>query len=139
MVAALAFVTKLDAKKFRQAWDGASAQLQSSATWEDFDRALQMTAKLFGPVSSRKPAAWMYPAGDESAVGALVMVRFITITDGGEGVEDLSLRMEPGNVWRVAGYKPKARVPDDCRDQLPAKLQNQPPGNYTVPLPPAGK
>jgi hypothetical protein len=139
VASALAFVSKLDAKRFREAWDGASAQFRASAPWEDFDRALQMAAKMYGPVSSRKPIAWMYPATGAPADGALVMVRFVTITDGGEGVEDVTVRLEPGKVWRVAGYTPKARVPDERRNLLPAQVQDQKPGTYTIPLPPAGK
>jgi hypothetical protein len=139
MASALAFVTKVDAKKFKEAWDGASTQLRASVTRDDFDRAFQMTAKIHGPVSSRKPLVWLYPASGSSVDGVLVMLRFVTITDGGEGVEDVTLRMEPGKVWRVAGYTPKARIPEDRLNLLPEQVQNQPPGNYTMPLSPAGK
>lgn len=139
LAAALAFVTKLDAKKYKDAWEVASAQLRASAPREDFERGLQMASELYGHVSSRKPVAWMYPAVNASVDGAMVMVRFVTITDGGEGVEDVTVRREADNVWRVAGYTPKAPIPKDRVNELPREFQNQRPGNYTLPLPPAGK
>lgn len=139
LAAALAFATKLDARRYQDAWNAASAQLRASGPLEDFNRAMQMISKLHGPVSDRKPIAWLYPAANASVDGALVMVRFVTTTDDGEGIEDVAVRRETDNVWRVAGYTPRARIPKDRADQLPKEVQHRLQGNHPMPMLPSGK
>ena len=124
--AATRFLSKLDARKLEEAWGGASPQLKRATPLADFERAMQLAAKLSGPVSSRKLAAWMYPVTTPAAPaeGATVVIRFIVTNDGGEGVEDVTLRMESDQAWRVAMYQPSALVPDERRSLVGSPGQN---------------
>ena len=55
-----------------------------------------------GKGSSSKPIAWVHPERSTSAVpaGTEVLVRFLTVVDGIEGVEDVTVRMGADGVWR---------------------------------------
>jgi hypothetical protein len=54
-----------------------------------------------GPAPSRTPIAWVHPERSTSPVpeGTEVLVRFLTVKEGVEGVEDVTVRMGADGVW----------------------------------------
>jgi hypothetical protein len=131
---AVAFLGMLDRRRYGEAWAAVADDLRRTASREEFERAQQLSARLHGPKSGRRLVCWLYPAGaSRSAVGTLVMVRFVVKTDGGDGVEDVTVRKEPDGRWKVVGYRPKARVLEERRKLLPFPVEGLPPGNYTFP------
>ncbi len=82
---ALAFLAKLDAGRFADAWRSASELLRASWPREKFERGLQLAARVNGQTRSRTLVFWMYPVASGATspgIGSLVSVRFVMTTDG---------------------------------------------------------
>jgi hypothetical protein len=56
-----------------------------------------------GPATGWTPIAWVHPGRTTSSVpqGTEVLVRFLSVKDGLEDVEDVTVRMGADGVWRV--------------------------------------
>lgn len=106
-LAALAWLTLLDAKDWGRAWEGASAMFRASvpiAAWMD---GIPKVRDPLGKLSNREPIASMYRDTLEGRPrGDYVTVSFDSrFSDKDEVEEIVTLVREPDGKWRVTGYQ----------------------------------
>jgi len=117
--AALDFLAKIDRGRYDEAWNGSSERLRASMEASRFAQLLRALSERRGAVQRRVPVAWFYPPVDGKNAGGPreAKVRFVTATEGGEGVEDVDLVRQAGGPWLVSGFEPRA--PERMRQRTP--------------------
>ncbi|HUY26752.1 MAG TPA: DUF4019 domain-containing protein [Candidatus Binataceae bacterium] len=104
--AAQAWLKRIDAGQYGQAWNSTSAFFRKAMPKEQFAHSLDIVRKPLGAVTSRKLKSAAYMTAIPNApAGKYVVIQYATDFAGKkDGVETITPMLDKDGHWRVSGY-----------------------------------
>lgn len=104
--ASSAWLSTLDGGDMGATWNTASSMFKSAVTAEAWARAARSVRAPLGSVRSRRSRSATFSRSLPGAPdGQYVVIQYETVFEHkAEGVETVTLALEPDHRWKVAGY-----------------------------------
>ncbi|MCG6923953.1 MAG: DUF4019 domain-containing protein [Acidobacteria bacterium] len=101
------WLVMLDAQDYDGAWSAAGALLKAAVTQDEWARRMSVTLGPLGKVESRAVRSSEYSTTLPGAPdGEYVVIQFDTSFESRQtALEEVVMRKQPDESWRVAGYR----------------------------------